>query len=448
MLGCMVFIVPQLPPWGQPVAFFKSILKTPTTWAFIAALTYPLIQALNPAYTAEFDEAGKRILIPIEHIEWLPSGVSAPLTMGNPVRHLLMFGAIALTFISLRGVLTKRSSWISLLWIALINGSLMAFVGTLVAMSDGKKILWFIETVNHTFFGSLYYKNHAAATLYMTITIGWILYFYHARQTKTRGLKSGPHLLSLLLLVLTFFPVYMTGSKAGMVFTGAISILCVFLWVVEWLLHLREDGNLKTGLLISGTVVCILGTLVGTIGSKWIDIDSVQDQLFGLKADLEVLGDGNIEEASHSNRHRYIAMIAFYEMLKDRPAFGVGAGSFEHFSREYSQKYPDIHYAFFSRKDGGWTTWIWKDAHSDWLEYPIEYGYGGFALLLLALLVWLPGAFGTLKNPRIYFFVPWIGAGAMAGHAIFEFVFQLPLLVLLFMLVWSSPWFLYNLKRS
>ena len=67
---------------------------------------------------------------------------------------------------------------------------------------------------------------------------------------------------------------------------------------------------------------------------------------------------------------------------------------------------------------------------------------------LAMLLAWLPGSFGFIKHPRAYLFVPWIGAGAMIGHAMIEFVFQVPSLVLVFLMLWTSPWFLQNLKRS
>ena len=447
-LAVMVIVVPQLPPWGRPLEFLKSGVKSPIVWASILATLYPLIQALNPAYIAIAQEVGVPKIEAIDHITWLPNGVRSDLSLGTPLRHLLTFGGAGIAIVSLSLLLTKRSSWIAILWAALINGSLMAFVGTLAKMSGAKKILWLFDSVNPSFFGTVIYKNHAAAVLYLTITIAALLYFYHARQTRARGLKSGPHLLCLLLIAMTFFPVYMTDSKAGMILTALVTVCCFFLWVIDWLLGLRESGNLRAGLLGSGVAVCVIVALAGTLGRQVVDLEKVQDQIFGLKDDLEVLGEENIEQASHSNRQRYIAMIAFSEMLKERPALGVGAGCFEHFSREYSSQYPDIYYSWFDRKLGGWRTWHWKDAHSDWLEFPIELGWGGFALLILSFLSWLPGCFGTLKNPRIYFFVPWIGVGAMLGHAIFEFVFQLPLLVFLFMIVWSSPWFLYNLKRS
>lgn len=89
----------------------------------------------------------------------------------------------------------------------------------------------------------------------------------------------------------------------------------------------------------------------------------------------------------------------------------------------------------------------WKNAHSDWLQFPIEFGWGGLALLIVALLAWVPGSLKFIRSPRCYLFVPWIGAGCMILHAIWEFVFQAPSLVLVFMILWTSPWFFGNLKR-
>ena len=63
-------------------------------------------------------------------------------------------------------------------------------------------------------------------------------------------------------------------------------------------------------------------------------------------------------------------------MLADRAARTVGAGGFRYLFIEYIKRYPE------SYKGG---RLFWEHAHSDWLQFPIELGAGGVALLLAGL---------------------------------------------------------------
>lgn len=450
----LAFCVPicvMIPPWGKPREFIYKLSRSSIFWVGLVALIYPLIQALNPAYSSDYTPGlGAPVLEPLEHISWLPTSVQAPLRIGTPWKHILMFGGILSVFATLRVILTQRKSWITLLWVTLINCSLMAFLGTLVKLSGSDMMLWIFEPVHKdsSYFGLFTYKNNAAGVLYVTTTLGFTLYFYHARQAQIRSLRSGPHLLTLFLILFTTLPVYVTNSKSGMVITPLVCAFCIGLWFVHKVFELRESGDFKSFSLALIVVVIVVSGVSGTIGKQIVDVESVGETLTRLTNDIEALSESDADSATSSNQSRYIALIAFWEMLKDSPKLGVGAGCFEYFSREYSTQYPDIYYFRFIRAEGKWTTTHWRDAHSDWMEFLIEYGWIGFALILASLASWFPGSFKFIKHPRLYFITPWVGAGALIGHASFEFQFQTPSVVLVFMIAWTSPWFLQNLRRS
>ncbi|MEM7672221.1 MAG: O-antigen ligase family protein [Verrucomicrobiota bacterium] len=449
LLSLLVPILAITPPWGKPLEFLKSLFRSPVFWVGFFTIAYPLVQALNPSYSVDYEIGTIPKLEPIDYISWLPTSVDAPMRVGTPWRHVLMFGGIFMVLATLRVTLTRRKSWLTLLWVLTINCSLMAFVGTLVKLSGSKEMLWILNPINAgLFFGTFAYKNNAGGVMYMTTALAFTLYFYHARQTYLQNLRSGPHLLCLLLIALIVFPVYVTNSKSSMVITAVICLTCGAFWLIAKLIESRQHGEFKYFAIILVSGITVTSIVAGTLGREIVDTEHVQSLLTGLNDDLESISEDQINEAQRSNKRRFIALLAFSQMLQESPFFGVGAGCFEYFSRDYSSLYPDIHYYSFSAKESAWRTSHWRDAHSDWLEFPIEYGWIGTGLLLASLLIWIPRSLQFLKSPRIYLLTPWLGSCALIGHAIFEFQFQTPTVVMVFAFAWTSPWFLQNLKRG
>ena len=434
--------------WPDPRAFMKRTVRTGFFWGGLFVTLYTLIQALNPSYDAIVAQDLSRRIEARPHIEWLPTGVNASWYQGSPWRNLAMISATWLAFVGLRGGLQDRRSWIRLVWIAVLNGSAVAFVGSLVELTGSKKILWVFDSINRSFFGTFYYKNHAAAFHYLTIALCGVLYFYHLRQTRVRGLKSGPHLICPLLALLNFAAVYQTDSKGGMLLAGAVTVIVLVTAFGQGWQHWRASGEGLAGLAVPGVFGLIL--LIGGAFTlpTLVDFEKNETLISGLFDDMDSLQDAEIEQSRSSNRHRFIMMRAFGEMLMETPFWGVGAGCFEHFSREYSIRYPDIYYARYDRKAGGWVTYIWVDAHSDWIEFAIEYGWGAFALVLFTLgcCIWEP--LRNLSDFRLSWVPAAAGAGAFAFHAVWEFVFQAPTLVFFFTLVLSTPLFLRRRVRA
>jgi hypothetical protein len=129
---------------------------------------------------------------------------------------------------------------------------------------------------------------------------------------------------------------------------------------------------------------------------------------------------GMVANPMASAHDRNEARAAAEEMFADKPVFGWGAGCFRYGFPNYASQHPSIYYV------GTGSRRFWEHAHSDLIEYPVEYGIAGMLPLACGAvwILWQAVRRRLWDNP---FALPvFCGAGITVVHAWGEFVFQNP----------------------
>jgi hypothetical protein len=302
-----------------------------------------------------------------------------------------------------------------LLWVLCVNGALVAVQGIVQRLMGSTDLLWLVTpAVNKapvSFFGPFAYRANAAQyfNLIWPVALGlWWTTFRAARQhrphhrpsseaqhvaTPVRGRRHHGHLLLSCVLLMAVCPIVSTSRGGAIIMAGlvllALAILGSALWSSNW------TSKLALLSLLGGMVS--LGVLLG-----WEE----------LGPRMEMLEQGYDQREAMFNTGR--------RMAADAPLYGTGAGTFTYL------------FQFYRRSTGEY----WPgQMHNDWLETRITFGWVGLGLLLAALAVAVGRWFGRGGWPGEKHFVLliWCALGGCLLHARFDFPFQIPSLLTLFL---------------
>jgi O-antigen ligase len=305
-----------------------------------------------------------------------------------------------------------------LLWVACVNGTLLAVQGIAQRVSGSNQLLWLVTPrINQTAvsqFGPYAYRANAAQyfNLLWPVALGfWWTYRrgearHSARedrrenapektQTNPRRPDRKGHLLLSCVLLMAVCPIIST-SRGGAIIMGglvilALGILGAALWRSSW------ASKLAVLSLLTGMVA--LGVLLG-----WEE----------LGPRMEMLQQGyDQREAMFATGRR---------MAADSPVFGTGPGTFSQV------------FQFYRRSNAEY----WPaQMHNDWLEIRITFGWVGTVLLLAALALalgrWLVR--GGLLGEKNFVLLTWCALGGCLLHSRFDFPFQITSIVALFLLL-------------
>jgi hypothetical protein len=392
---------------GFRLLMWPRLIRFPVFWIGIPFLIYIAIQGLNPAWVFTINARGVWWMTGIDHIGWLPAGVTVPLDRGGPGMRLIMYTSVWLTVCALWVGITRRRS-LNILFTALaINGLLICSLALAQRLLGNGKMFWFYESPNASFFGCFTYKNHAGAYLNLTLAVacgisGW----YYLRGLR-RLEKSNP------AGIFAFFATFVAINVLVSYSRGATMAMLLFLAgaIIAFVYHqITSPAELRRPIVIV-TLVILFGVF--------------------LKNGMDALNTG--EAWTHfahafsgndlSATARITANKASLDMLGDNWVSGSGAGSFKFLYPEYQQHYPEI-----------WTLQgrqlFWDHAHNDILEFPIELGLIGILFPLASIFYLLARAarFYFWHNPLVscLLFV----LALSVSHSWFEFIFQCPAILL------------------
>jgi O-antigen ligase len=85
-----------------------------------------------------------------------------------------------------------------------------------------------------------------------------------------------------------------------------------------------------------------------------------------------------------------------WAMVRDRPWFGWGGGSYLYLSPAYAPRVPEMMHALRSQRQNHRP--IFPHADGDWLEFIVEYGLVGAALLVTIAAGWLVWVLGRIRS--------------------------------------------------
>ena len=386
-----------------------SQIKAPL--ALLACLSgYVLIQLLNPAFTQEW-QTGLRVwnLVQEDYIQWLPSSISSGFTDASPLRfliHILTAAAIALVLISSRDRKTQTSTLI----LVAISGTLIALIGTVQSSLDSQTILGLFDAQGQglgLFFGTLLYKNQAAAFFNIAMAVSLACFIYLAGSPKMQ--RSNPSLIFILCAIVLLIGIVSSRSRFG--FVCSFSILVPFgvmaiKRMAQW--RLSRKWVLSAGIILTTVIIA---------GSVFLFRSPAARHLKTLNSEIT---------EDFSFKQRKFAYESGLEMYVSKPVYGWGAGNFRHGFRQFQNmqaEREEIENPFMKRHE---LSFFWQHMHNDYLEWLIELGVVGTLILFS-----IPGYFfwRIFKSSRWKEPVPLMLLAGLAStmiHALVDFPFQNP----------------------
>jgi O-antigen ligase len=344
----------------------------------------------------------------IPHRSWLPAGVSAPFARWGPWRLLLVYVPAWLTVCAIWIGFTRRRTLQWLMIAIAANGVALAGFGVLQRMLSNGKMFWFWESPNPSFFATFIYKNHGGAYLNLALTVTCALAAWYYLRGLRRLEKSNP--AGLLVFFATAIGIAILVSYAR----GATIMMLAFLTacILGFVGHLLWAPNATRKPVIAVALVLLSAFFVKT-GTQ-----ALRPHLA-----LTRLAEG-VTNQDFSLTMRQSATSASLEMLRDHWRTGAGAGSFQFLFPFYQQRYPELYATNGTRH-------FWEHAHNDVVQFAIELGAPGIALLLAG------AAYLVLVLVRNYFWqnplasLVTLGLVLLLVYAWWDFPFQCPAVLLL-----------------
>lgn len=399
------------------LVMWPKLIRFPIFWLGLVLLIYMTVQACNPAWAYRTSLNGNYWwMVPVGHIHWLPTGMTAPYDDMNAWRTIVIYAAPWLTACALWVGITRRITLIGLLGTLAINGGLLAAVGILMCVAPNGKILWFITPSKGALFvSSFVYKNHAGDyfNLILTVCTG-LMYWYFSRSERASN-RANPAPVFGFAGVLLGMIVILSSSRASTI----LLLVFLLLAVVGLILRLTLFGN-------EGRSPFALGIFA------FILVLFVAGGLYALDQGRSIQGVERLTTLDFDSSVvlRQKAAEATWAMAKDQLVTGWGAGSYRHYFPMYQQHYPEL----LRRSDGH--TYYWDYAHNDYLQILAELGLVGAFIIVAGVFSYGFKLLrhGIFSRPHAVFVL--MGLLMTMGHAWVDMPFYCPAILVSWCALW------------
>jgi O-antigen ligase len=400
----------RLLPWPKLIRF-------PIFWLGLLFLGYVLIQALNPAFRYTFtpDQKGW-FMAPIAHISWLPTGMDTPFAKANAWRSLIIYGSVWLSVCAVWVGLSRRKSLQTLLTVIAVNGVALAILGFAQRGLSLDKIFGFWTPPASYFVASFPYKNHAGAYFNLMLSVCAGLAYWHYSRGQRRLEKSTPGGLFMFFAAIVTMIVLFSYSRTATFLMMGFQVVAFGIFIMRELVLAPADFRRPFATMVLATGI---GASVALVGYALKN-----DNVYARMQNVFVQG---LEQTAQS---RNLARDATWDMVKDNPITGWGAGSFRFYFPKYQLHYPEITTA------PGVKRLYWEHAHNDYLEFLAEVGIIGVGLLLACL------SFGIGKLIQVRFWANPASLLIVLGllqtlvHCWADFNFQNPAILITWCILW------------
>lgn len=276
--------------------------------------------------------------------------------------------------------------------------------------------------------GTFSYQNHYASFLTLTIPLGFGLLYSNLKSNKnitstklalrkTIEIILSINLVYILSLIIMIISLIKTASRGGnTVFIISITLTVLLLIVKTKNSYLYKLRKLSYLSLTGASIIFILvfSGITNTLSQR-------------------------LDKQGYSPNGRDIMQQTAFNIIKDYPVFGSGAGT-----------YPYLQHKYKSEKLG--TSEMSKRAHNDYLELLCNQGIIGFLLLGIAISLLYIKIFkalnnikGSLKGIHIACFT---SINAILMHSLMDFNFQLPANTVYFYLLLALALKIPNIKKK
>lgn len=408
------------------LVMWPKLVRFPIFWLGLLLLAYIAIQSANPALRYINDGQFWRVAS-IGHIEWLPTGVDAPMTETGPGRPwevmngwrmLAIYAAPWLTVCALWVGVTRRVTLVALFGVIAVNGGLLALVGALQKAAGNDKLLWLVTARNNYFVASFPYKNHAGAYFNLVLAVSIALTFWYFTRGERRSGGANPAPLYGLCGVLAVLIVLLSLARVAtilMVVFLALMLVAGGLWLAR---SSADSGSRAVAVLLGLMLLVFIGG-----GVAFLDKGQAMEK-------LERLADS---ERKPSIEDRLVAQKATWDMFRDKWLTGWGAGSFRYYFPVYQQHYPSIYMLPDGRRRENSR---WEYAHNDYLQTLAELGVIGGGLIAAGLAFWALKLLrhGALTRPHLLILL--LGQGLLLANAWTDLPLYCPAVLLTWCVLW------------
>ncbi|MBI4326083.1 MAG: O-antigen ligase family protein [Chloroflexi bacterium] len=293
-----------------------------------------------------------------------------------------------------------------LFWVLCLNGAVLGLEAILQRLNGTNKLLWLIEPrwnkAADSQFGPYPYRSNAAQyfNLLWPVCLGfWWTLRRRAKEVrrKVTRIGEGSHLILLpCAIIVTACPI-ISISRGGAIVSLLAMLLAFPILIVA---GRRGRWPIQLGVfMIFAATTCFAGYL------GW---EKLQERFETIFTDV-MSGRGEIYQNA-------------VQMARDFPTLGTGPGSFAALYQLYRPNPYQVWHGY---------------VHDDWLESRITFGWVGFSLIMLLLLLILARWFGSGGILAKWEFVAliWLALGGCLAHAKVDFPFQTHSVVFLFTLL-------------
>ena len=435
MLGSMSVAAQKILLAGAGLTFITGLAarfssrQTPGAKAAWSALRWPLVlglaflglmlaQAMNPSHRVVI-VGNLWELVPTGNENFGPTSIAAPfdflsgdwLPYKNAWRYLLIFSAGWLYCAGLSLGLVEREDarrWMRALG---LNAALLAGVCIAHRLTGAHETLWrYAETFDFTGSPVFFYKNHNGAYLAGALALVLGLAIDERNLLWRRGWQA----TALALWIATISV------------NSRVASACATVWGILYLAHLwherRAAGAARLRvkhLAFAAAGVVALGFAFNAIGGG----KAVQRFAPALSSPLDFLQGG---------RFRVLIREVGTEIWSERPVWGWGGGSYMYLFNSHHQRVPDVARWTYGEQPT-LNRFVSPTVNCDWIEFGVEYGAVGLALLVLAaawpLLACL--RWGVRAQPAAAFLI--VGVVGISVHAWFDYILRNPAILMLFL---------------
>lgn len=379
----------------------------PPQWrAFLPAglfALYVLAQLLNPSHTVD-PAAGW--LPRAAWVSWLPTTMDRSRTVAAALPWLLALvqaGAVGAVLQSRRAV---RQLALGLTAVVLA----FALVGACIWFSGSKLLMGVLAVPGGQQFSTFVYKNHWAAFAMLGATsaagLGFSAWDRGGGDRREQTVRLFAFCAVVLILLTPALPV----SRSGTVMAALVALVVATAALGR--IVRRSAASWRRRLLLGLAALAVVLLVVGRM--VWLSQGSLET---GWQRSVNEWR--RVQERGEWNGRVYVAQDT-WRMVRDRPWFGWGGGSFEPVFRIYVNGDGRGQEVKISGR--------WDHAHCDWLEVAAEYGLVGLALLVGAAGV---GVWRIMRAGSRW--GRWVLGGLVliAVYAVAEFPFHNPAVLLL-----------------
>ena len=352
----------------------------------------------------------------IPRTQWIPGATGSlhrAFSLDAVLHVCAMFGGFCVVCDMARFVEWRKR----LLLTVALTGTSIATLGLLQKLTGATAIFWGSEDMGRTFFATYRYHANAGAFLNLAwpVVAGFVvLTFLHRAERWEKGLW-------VTALVLCLAGVLVNTSRAS----GALGILLVMIWFAwaGWQVAHGQLPGVSPG--VAAVTALLLLLLIGSVAA-----------LAGLDGSLHRWSRFGAEVSEQNPR--LLATQVCLGMVPQAGWLGFGPGTF-------STTFP-----YFTERFGNQMRGVWLDAHQDYLQTVIEWGY-------LGAVVWAVLVFGGIgyslrrafrhrssisASARVTHLALLLALFSVLLHAFFDFPLQIPsiqLYVATFLgLLWGS----------